>query len=1123
MKRVCFLLSTLLLCALTCANAWSQATAQISGAVRDQSGAVLPGVEVTATQTDTGVKRAALTNESGSYVLQNLPIGPYRIEAALPGFRSYVQTGIVLEVNSSPAVNVTLNVGQVSETIEVQANAALVETRNSGIGEVVENNRILELPLNGRNVNELVSLAGNTAPAVTLNGSGRDPFASGLPYASVSVAGGLNNGLSYRLDGADHNNPFQGSFLSMPFPDAMQEFKLETSATSAKQGGHSAGEVSLVTKSGTNQFHGDLFEFVRNGIFNARNAFAPTRDTLKRNQYGGTVGGPVIKNKLFFFGGFQGTKNRSTPPEVFAFTPTPAMLAGDFRAFASAPCNSNRPITLAAPFVNNQVDPKLFSAPAAKFATFLQKTDDPCGKVFYNNPTIDDWTNWIGRGDYQLSSNHTLFGRYLRETRVQPVGFDLNGNLFATGNGVNGKNNLITLGSTDLFGANIVNTARLTYNRFAGGKTAANFSPCNCGIGHLGIQSYFPTPDDVAITVSGGGGYVINANRGPTNLNIYGFNDDVSIIKGDHQFSVGALVGHYHVLSSSAQNTESQVVFNGRVTGLGMADFLLGKVATWRTGSGITEINHTNYINFYFADTWKLRPRLTMSYGLRWEPWFPQVNEDGTSIHFDEAALRAGVHTNRFTNAPPGLFFDGDQGFPTGTGIRKHWTNFAPRIGFAWDVKGDGRTSVRASAGIFYDRPTALYFRDLATVPPWTTRHDLANVDFATPWANYPGGDPGVVPSGGHAPKDIPWQPNNITTALDYNTPNMRVGQYNLSIQRQLGTDYLVSANYIGSGTRHLWTTQPINPVYYVPGVGDAQGRCFLNGAAVNYTVRAGTSCSATTTASYNQRRRLSLDSSIPASVSGAFGPVNRVESGGTASYNGFNLTLTRRPVKGVGFSANYTWAHCISDYYLDIANSGLANAGWTDWTNRRYDRGNCGTLGGPSNAGAEDRRHIFNLSGTAATPQFQNPTLRKIATGWQVAPIFRILSGQAMIIGDTTDPGFIFISPQRPNVTGNRYGDGSIAHFLNVGAFSKAAPGTLGNMPNGGVFGPNRWQFDLALSRIFKVRESQKVELRAEAFNLTNSFRMDNPQTDINSSQFGQVTAALDPRIMQFALKYFF
>src|SRR4030095_1553558 len=293
--------AAMFLCVVTSRNVSAQATAQISGTAKDQSGAVLPGVESRVTQVETGITRAAVTNETGSYVLTNLSIGPYRLEASLPGFRTYAQTGIVLQVNSSPAVNVVLEVGQVSEQVEVQANAALVETRNAGVGQVIENARILELPLNGRAVVELVSLAGAAAPAPALRGGGggRDPFTRG----NVSVAGGLSTGLYYSLDGAAHFNPYTNGYMSMPFPDALQEFKVETGATRAQNGMKSAGSVSLVTKSGTNDFHGDLFEFVRNGKFNARNAFSPRRDTIKRNQFGGTLGGPIVQNKIFFFAG----------------------------------------------------------------------------------------------------------------------------------------------------------------------------------------------------------------------------------------------------------------------------------------------------------------------------------------------------------------------------------------------------------------------------------------------------------------------------------------------------------------------------------------------------------------------------------------------------------------------------------------------------------------------------------------------------------------------------------------------------------------------------------------------------------------------------------------------------
>jgi len=302
-------------------NLWAQATAQISGTARDQSGAVLPGVEIRATQGGTGFTRTSVTNETGSYVLSNLPIGPYKLEAALPGFRTYARTGIVLQVDSNPVINVTLEVGQVAETIEVQSNAVAVETRSTSVGQVVENTRINELPLNGRNAVELIGLAGAAAPAPTADAQSRDPFQK----FAFSVAGGLNTGVNFTLDGAFHMNPQGNGYMSTPFPDALQEFKVETSATGAASGGKSAGSVSLVTKSGTNDIHGDLFEFVRNGIFNARNSFALRRDTLKRNQFGGTIGGPGIKNKLFFFSGYEGSTIRSDPSSLISTVPTPAM------------------------------------------------------------------------------------------------------------------------------------------------------------------------------------------------------------------------------------------------------------------------------------------------------------------------------------------------------------------------------------------------------------------------------------------------------------------------------------------------------------------------------------------------------------------------------------------------------------------------------------------------------------------------------------------------------------------------------------------------------------------------------------------------------------------------------
>src|SRR4051812_28007380 len=323
MKRIFFILFVgLLISATTAEGAWAQATAQISGTVKDQSGAVLPGVELTATQTDTGITRTTVTNETGSYVLSPLALGPYRVEAALPGFRTFVQTGIVLQVDSSATISAVLEVGQVAETVEVQANAAQVETRNVGVAQVIETQRILELPLDGRQVENLITLSGAAVSTGTSNAGG----ARAVGGQFISVAGGLASGVEYQLDGANHMNYAAGSGNALPFPDALQEFNVRTSGLTA-DAARGAG-VGAVTKSGTNEFHGDAFEFVRNDLFNAHEYFAVGKSSLKRNQFGGVIGGPVLKDRLFFFAGYQHTTLRSDPRNVQAFIPTQAMLAG---------------------------------------------------------------------------------------------------------------------------------------------------------------------------------------------------------------------------------------------------------------------------------------------------------------------------------------------------------------------------------------------------------------------------------------------------------------------------------------------------------------------------------------------------------------------------------------------------------------------------------------------------------------------------------------------------------------------------------------------------------------------------------------------------------------------------
>jgi hypothetical protein len=1101
MKRIVSVLSAVLLVSIfSCGSVWAQATAQISGTVRDQTGAVLPGVEVAATQTNTGVARNVVTNETGSYVLPNLAIGPYRLEAGLPGFRTFVQTGIVLQVNSNPVINPVLEVGQVSEQVEVQANAALVETRSQGVGSVMENQRIVELPLNGRQVTDLIELSGAATPSVATQAP-KNFQRNGV----VSIAGGMGTGATYLLDGAFHNQFSSGGNLSTPFPDALQEFKVETSALSAQYGMHSAGAVTMVTKSGTNSWHGDLFEFVRNGKFNARNVFSAKRDTLKRNQFGGTVGGAIIANKLFFFAGYQGTTTRQDPSATQSFIPTAAILAGDWTAFASPACNAGVQRTLRVPYVNGgnspngtiyTINPALYNRiPMAIVSrSDFPKTSDPCGRFTWGNAIAVNDHMAVGRIDYQWTPRHTMFGRYLLDSSRGPDPYSLTKNLLSVvGNNVNGMANAFTLGSTYLISPTMVNALRLTANRTATNNESALFYSW----AELGAKIFSPYPGRSLMTISGGFN-VGGGTQGGTGVgNLLGGSDDVSWARGNHQISFGVSGGHFTNVEFNKGRDTGRVTINGSITGLGMADFMTGNVATFDQAGTVLRDDFKWYLGAYGADTWKATPRLSVSYGLRWEPYFPQMFRAGGSMNFNLDAYRQGKSTTLYKNAPPGLFFTGEPGGPGRGAMFTKWTNFSPRLGLAWDVRGDGTTSVRASYGLFYDFVPLAFWT--SRVPSFVPAAAVQGVKLDDPWANFPGGNPFpfTLPAPG---QDVKFQSRQIIASIPYGPQPPQVSQWNLSVQKQIRQVWIASASYIGSQTAHLWSVKALNPAVFL-----GLGPCTLNG--VNYTV-----CS--TTANTDQRRALSLANPMAGEF---YSFVNELDQGSTGSYHGLLLSVQRRASRGVSINANYTWSHCIADLSFNQPNSGGADGAYLDPSNRHADRGNCQATG-------QDRRHLFNFTAVAATPQFANRTLRLVATGWQLAPLVRISSGPALTVTSGTDVALNSIGGQRPNqVLADPYLDKKGLRYLNPAAFRVPATGTLGNVGIASVHGPMTWQFDVALSRAFRLGETKRVEVRGEAFNITNSFRRRDPTTALNSNIFGQINSALDPRIMQFALKYVF
>jgi hypothetical protein len=1137
MKRIlATLFIAVLVSGMSCGAAWAQATAQISGAVQDQSGAVLPGAEISATQTETGVSRMTITNETGYYVLPNLPLGPYRLEASLPGFRTYVQTGIVLQVNSNPSINVVLQVGQVSEQVEVQANASLVETRTLSVGQVMETARIMELPLNGRNAQELVLLQGGAAQVNPAGG-----YTFGANRITISTAGSLGLSMEYTLDGIRHIDAYDGVPLPLPFPDALAEFKTEIGGMSAQQARGS--QVSAVTKSGTNQFHGDLFEFVRNDLFNARNFYAAKGSTLKRNQFGGTVGGPVIKNKLFFFAAYQGTTLRQDPNDVRSFVPTAAMLAGDFTSFSSAACNAKGALTLKTPFAGNRIDPSLFSPVAKNLAARLPKTDNPCGEVTYGRRSVNDQAQLVGKVDYQWTAQHSLFGRLIRSTNDTTTPL-IDGNVLTAGDNTIERSYAFTAGSTYLLSSTTVNALRVSFSR----NTQRTLPKELFSASELGAKVYDYIPKVMSLNVTSS--FSLGGNFRRIGTNLYQLSDDVSMTRGTHQFGFGGRIAQSRTTAETGATIFPTFSFNGLQTGAGLGDFLLGKASDYNQGLTGLLYNGMNFVSLYGQDTWQVTPRVSMSYGLRWAPVLPLMDYRRPVpivSNFDLARYRQGLRSTMFVNAPPGFLYPGDPGFaqdnngadaakPRANVWDAYWKQFAPRIGLAWDIQGNGRTSIRASYGMSYeDYPAISRIGTQQQQPPWgsTTRVLQPAGGLDNPWLGITGGNPHPL----QLTRDMPFVPQG-----DYmpNLPNLTptyTQSWNMSLQREVVPGTLLSMSYLGTQVTHLEAANPLNLSIYIPGVGDAAGNCFLNGKVTPYKVNPASACS--TIANTQDRRVLSLEN--PA-FGQEIGRLAIVTNGGTQNYHGLLASVQHRTANSFTVNGNYTWAHCVGDY-SSRSNGGYGasvNHTYQDPANRRRDRANCEV----------DQRHVFNLTAVAETPKFANRTVSLLATGWRLSGIYRASTGgtvaaanrstgnrtitlgapsagnRGAVSGD--DRCLCNIDNQRPDLLlpDAVYLDTSgrpDTQYLNPKAFGLPALGTLGNMGAVNLKLPRAWQFDVALGRVFRFREMQSLEFRAEAYNVLNSFRPGDIDTNLSSAQFGKIRTALDPRILQFALKYLF
>jgi outer membrane receptor protein involved in Fe transport len=1097
-------------------------SAKMHGTVTDNTGAVVSGASVVATQTASGATATAVTTDTGSYTLSNLPVGAYTVKVTAPGFQSYSRTGIVLEVSNDAEVDAPLAVGSAETTITVDATASQVQTEDTAISTVVDQSRVVDLPLNGRNAANLVLLSGASAPTVNGNMTSTKSYGSTGTSAiggalNIAVAGGQGNQINYLLDGGDHNDSFSNVNMPFPFPDVLQEFSVQTTGMSAQYGVHPSAAVNIVTKSGSNQWHGGIFEFLRNSYANANNRINGYTD-LKRNQFGGYFGGPIIHDKLFFFGGYQHTALRIAPAITSSFVPTAAMLSGNFTPYLQyqrtlSATNTCPTLLASAGFIYNAttctatISPSLFSPAAVALMKYLPtaNTQNAAGLISYSVPAPQDENQWIGRLDYTLSSRHNVFARYFMTNYYQKALF--NGNLLnAINPGLKDRGKYLTLGDNFVISPHVTNALRGTVTRLgiARGAPGDLISPAT-----LGSNVYSSVPNYIYLNVSG----AFTASCGscaPTHYvtNHYQAADDVSIQRGNHFIQVGFDYIHEE-LNLAGLNTENgQFTFNGSYSGLGLSDLLLGAPNTFSQGFGPGAAAHLryNYFGYYVQDTWHASKKLTINAGLRWEPWFPEYEKNNIGGEFSPSAFASNTVSSVYTNAPAGIVFYGDKGVKPGF-VNSRFTNFSPRAGFAFDPRGNGKSSLRGSYTLTFEAPELYYDSGFpgnspnASAQSFTVDNSTNQTDavksFDNPWKKIAGGNP--YPTQYPAPSTAAFPATNVSTG--YYPNNLRrtyMHQYNLSYQNQVSANWLASLNYIGTSTIHLWGFQPYN-----------------------YATAAPTPTGAAATTNNTSQRYILYRAAIANNTTAGtrYGAFSGTADYGMANFNGIIATVNHRFANNFSMLLNYTWSHCLSNLNYTGDNTPPAQ----DPNNHAAEYGNCNF----------DTTQNLTISGVATTPKFHQPSLNYAVGAWQVSPLITYRTGMPYTVTDGTDRSLTAIGQDRPNLVQGQSlysknlfpAAGVKPLWINNSAYALQALGTFGNEAPLQARGPGFANVDVAISKHFPIFERSQLEIRGEAFNVLNHPNYANPNTAISSSStFGRITAtANDARLLQIAAKITF
>ncbi len=1058
-KRLALLWAALLFFAAG-VNVFAQATGRIGGSIVDPSGGTVAGATVVCSNLDTGLSRTVQSNDSGLFEFPDLPIGQYQLQITKQGFETQ-QTGHVPVVTGQTVdLKIALRVGNVNQSVIVTGEAPLIESATSSTQASVTERQMQDLPLNGRNALQLTQLT----PGTVLTNVGTESGQQDNTGLSVNGLRATQN--NFQLDGAIYNDRFFDSVPTMPDPDALEEFTIQSSDYSAEYGGAGA-LVQLSTRSGTNELHGTAFEFLRNTDLDARNFFNITRPPFKLNQFGGTAGGPIKKNKTFFFFSAQDTQRRSAPSPISITTPTAAERNGDFSALLPKTKIVNP--TTGVQFTNNQVPTSMFNPISVAIANaLLPLPNSGTQYIGVENQNLDD-TQYLAKIDQIFSQNNHFSARYFYdENNFQrpfnaPTGFFAE-NLF--------RNQSLTLNDTHIFSPTFTATFFATAGRFArtqipeapGLKTLQDFGQ------QVPLGTSVPIFPGIRDNISG---FVNIFSGGALRQDSTSFDYRAAAVKvwGAHTINFGAEFERTRIDANDYSYTPGDNTFNGQVTGSALTDFYLGYESQFFQDNGRTFYLREDRPSIYVQDDWKVNRQFTLNLGLRWDPWLPPIDKNNTLT-----AFVPGVQSTVAPFAPLGLLFPGDKGI-SNTIFPHNWKDFAPRVGFAWNVGGNGKTVIRSAYGIFYSFPEGLlYQRTDATQPTDLYLSIPAPPSFTNPYQGFPGGDP--FPREHISTSDFSSYHFILPVSGGVLDPSSRVGytqNWNFTIEHQFAGNTALSVAYVGNHGVNIMASRQFNPAIF----------------------------SSTATVANENSRRL-------------YPGIGAMELASSYDYDEFEslqVNVTKRFSKSLSLLSNFVWGKTIDD----TSSGAEGQAGPPNPFNFESARG-------PADFDQEFR---FNLSAVYNLPHANVTGFRNVlVNNWQINTIVSLYSGLPFTVVSGTDQSRSGIGNDYADVVGDPArpaGVSQVQEYFNTAAFVPAAVGTFGTVGRNTIRGPDFFDVDASIFKDFFFTENWHLQFRAEAFNIENRPNFQNPAGSHSSGTYGRITAANDPRVLQFALKLFF